>query len=141
MEKKKQRKPFSQLLSEAKKRDSYWVARAISTFTEEFHKLAEQGKISRAELARRLGTSPAYITKILRGNVNFTVETMVRLARAVGGRLHLHVGPQGREVMWLEASPVMRPKSFPGFGADAYRSFSKTQIEECIDETRRALAA
>jgi transcriptional regulator with XRE-family HTH domain len=109
MEKKKQGKSFSQLLSEAKKRDSYWVARAIATFTEEFHKLAEQGEISRAELARRLGTSPAYITKILRGNVNFTVETMVRLARAVGGQLQLHVGPQEQEMEPLQLEKAREP--------------------------------
>jgi|UniRef100_A0A7V6A1D9 phage-related protein/transcriptional regulator with XRE-family HTH domain len=141
MKKNKQRKSFPQLLSEAKKQDSYWVARAISTFTEELHKFTEQGKISRVELSRRLGTSPAYITKIFSGNVNFTVETMVRLARAVGGQLHLHVGPKEHEVIWVEAPPITRPKSFPGFGADEYRSFSRTHSEEGIDETRRALAA
>jgi transcriptional regulator with XRE-family HTH domain len=108
MEENNQKKSFSQLLSEAKKRDAYWVACAISTFTEELHQLAEQGNISRAELARRLGTSPAYITKILRGNVNFTVDTMVRLARAVGGQLHLHMTPQEHEVEPLKAKEKKR---------------------------------
>ena len=45
----------------------------------------QENKISRVELAKRLGSSPAYITKVLRGDINFTVETMVRLAKAVGG--------------------------------------------------------
>ncbi len=129
MENKKPSKSFARLLSDAKQRDSYWVARAIAAFTEELHHLAEQQQISRAELARLLGTSPAYITKIFRGNVNFTVDTMVRLAHALGGQLHLHVGRQDCEVMWLEASPVLRPKGFPGFGADDYRTVPKTQSE------------
>jgi transcriptional regulator with XRE-family HTH domain len=130
MENQRQKKSFAQLLSEAKTRDSYWVARAIATFTEELHQLAEQQQISRADLARLLGTSPAYITKIFRGNVNFTVDTMVRLARALGGQLHLHVGRQDHEVMWLEASPVLRPKAFPDSGADEYRTVPKIQYEE-----------
>jgi transcriptional regulator with XRE-family HTH domain len=111
MEEKNQKKSFSQLLSEAKKRDAYWVARTISTFTEELHQLAGQGNITRAELARRLGTSPAYITKILRGNVNFTVDTMVRLARAVGGQLHLHMTPQEHEVETLKAEEQQEPST------------------------------
>lgn len=110
MEAPKQGISFAQLLSEAQKRDSYWVARAISTFTEAIHKLAEQGNISRAELARRLGTSPAYITKIFRGNVNFTVESMVRLARALGGELHLGVTPQEHKVEGLKIEKKKKPK-------------------------------
>ncbi len=89
------RKSFAELLTEAKQRDAYWVAEATYTFTEELHKLAEQKGLGRADLARLLGVSPAYITKVFRGDVNFTVETMVRLARAVGGKLHLHLTPNG----------------------------------------------
>jgi transcriptional regulator with XRE-family HTH domain len=90
-------KSFEELFEEAKKHDSYWVADAIYTFTEDLHDLAEQEDISRAELARRMDVSPAYITKIFRGDVNFTIETMVKLARRVGARLHLHLIPEGME--------------------------------------------
>jgi transcriptional regulator with XRE-family HTH domain len=93
-------KSFAKLFEEAKKRDSYWVANAIYTFTEELHNLAENENISRTELARRMEVSPAYITKIFRGDVNFTIDTMVRLARRVGARLHLHLVPEG-----IAASP------------------------------------
>jgi hypothetical protein len=44
-----------------------------------------------------MDVSPAYITKIFRGDVNFTIETMVKLARRVGARLHLHLIPEGME--------------------------------------------
>lgn len=37
--------------------------------------------ISRADLARRLGASPAFITKLLSGGNNFTIETLSALAR------------------------------------------------------------
>lgn len=90
-------KSFAKLLEEAKQRDAYWVAEAIHSFTEQLHTLAEARQLSRADLARLLGVSPAYITKIFRGNVNFTVETMVRLARRVGARLELNLVPEGQE--------------------------------------------
>jgi plasmid maintenance system antidote protein VapI len=88
---------FVELFEEAKKRDDYWVADAIYHFTEELYQLAEKEKVSNTELARRLGTTPAYITKIFRGDVNFTIETMVRLARVLGAKLHLHLGPGEKE--------------------------------------------
>ncbi len=90
-------KSFAKLFEEAKKRDTYWVANAIYTFTEELHNMTEKKKITRTELARRMEVSPAYITKIFRGDVNFTIGTMVRLARRVGARLHLNLVQEGIE--------------------------------------------
>jgi hypothetical protein len=63
---------FRSLLEEARKSPEYWVERAMLEFTEELIGLMESKKISRAELARRLGRNPAYMTKILRGSTNFT---------------------------------------------------------------------
>jgi plasmid maintenance system antidote protein VapI len=123
-------KSFTKLFEEAKKRDAYWVADAIYTFTEELHNLAEHGNINRTELARRLGVSPAYITKLFRGNANFTIESMVRLARAVGARLHLHLAPEAQEVCWLNAHTMPRQKAFPGFKADQYESVSTQKVME-----------
>lgn len=88
------KKSFKELLSEAKERDTYWAASIILDFTEGLHKLMEDNQVSRSDLARRLGVSPAYITKVLRGNVNFTVDSMVRLVRAVGGEVHVQVAPK-----------------------------------------------
>lgn len=50
-----------------------------------------------AELARRMGTSPAYITRLFRGSANLSVETMVKLAQAVGGSLRLELAEQPDE--------------------------------------------
>jgi len=53
--------------------------------------MMEANGVSRSDLARRLGVSPAYITKVLRGNINFTIDSMVRLVRAAGGEVHIRV--------------------------------------------------
>ncbi len=50
--------------------------------------MSREGLIKR-DLAARLGTSAAYATKVLRGDANLTLESMVRLARAAGGTLHV----------------------------------------------------
>src|SRR3989337_4489291 len=91
------KKSFKELIKEAKERDTYWAASTILDFTEGLHKIMEANGITRSDLARRLGVSPAYITKVLRGNVNFTVDSMVRLVRAAGGEVSLQVAPKAQK--------------------------------------------
>jgi len=88
------KKSFKEVFNQAKERDTYWVASLILDFTEGLYKTMEANGVSRSELARRLGVSPAYITKVLRGNVNFTLDSMVRLVRAAGGEVRLQVAPE-----------------------------------------------
>jgi transcriptional regulator with XRE-family HTH domain len=57
----------------------------------------EANGITRSDLARRLGVSPAYITKVLRGNVNFTVDSMVRLVKAAGGEISVQIAPKAHK--------------------------------------------
>ena len=54
-------------------------------------RLMERNKVSRKELAQRLRVSLPMVTKILRGDTNLTIETIVRAARAAGGRLHIEL--------------------------------------------------
>jgi len=91
------KKSFKELFDQVKRRDTYWVASLILDFTEGLHKMMEVNEVSRSELARRLGVSPAYITKVLRGNVNFTLDSMVRLVRAAGGEVSLQVAPKAQK--------------------------------------------
>lgn len=92
-------KSFAELFEKAEGRESYLAASIILEFTEGLYDLMQAHNISRKELAKRLGTSPAYITKVLRGNVNFTVDSMVKLAKAVGGTVQVHVGQE--QVQWV----------------------------------------
>jgi transcriptional regulator with XRE-family HTH domain len=62
----------------------------------------EQQGISRAELARKLGTSAAAITQTLRGDANLSIARMARLAHALDAVVHLHLAPAQGKVRWLE---------------------------------------
>jgi ribosome-binding protein aMBF1 (putative translation factor) len=86
-------KDFTGLLAEARQHLDYWVAGAENAFTEELARAMDEQDVSRTELARRIGTSPAYITKVLRGNANFTLTTMTKLALAVGMQLRVRLEP------------------------------------------------
>lgn len=95
-------KTVKELFAEARKGDRFWVEGAILEFTADIERLMDQQGITKTELANRLGTSPAYVTKVLRGTANFTMETMVKLSRATGGTLHVHVAHQQAKVHWLD---------------------------------------
>ena len=72
----------------------YWEEGAVLDFTEALYIAMEEQGVTRAELARRLGTSQAYITRVLSGNANFTLKTMSKLALALGLQLEVGLGPQ-----------------------------------------------
>ena len=87
---------FSELYREAERHQDYWIAGAILEFTESVvREMARQG-LTRTALAEKLGATPAYVTKILRGRVNFTLATMVRLSHALGADLHVRLGGRSR---------------------------------------------
>jgi transcriptional regulator with XRE-family HTH domain len=75
------------------KDDADGEERAALDVTEEIRRRMEAIGLTKSQLAERLGTSPAYVTKILGGEANFTLKTMARLARALDGRLSVRMIP------------------------------------------------
>jgi transcriptional regulator with XRE-family HTH domain len=73
---------FAILLERAQESPAYWRDIAITDFTRELHDRMRRTGVTHAELARRMGTSRPYVTKLLTGG-NFTLETMVKLAMAL----------------------------------------------------------
>jgi plasmid maintenance system antidote protein VapI len=95
---------FHQMVEEARQSPDYWVEVPIIEFTQEVSSLMEKQGVSRAELARRLETSRAYVTKLLDGNANFTLYTMTKVAMALGTAVHVHLAPQSADVRWKDVS-------------------------------------
>lgn len=71
--------------------------KVIIEFTEKIVDRMEKLNLSRTELAKKLGVSKAFITKILNGNPNLTVKTMVSLAKALECKLDIDLCPEGFE--------------------------------------------
>lgn len=103
---KKNLERYRQFLQEARKSVDYWVDGPITEFAEDIWRLMEEQKVSRAELARRLGTSRAYVTKLLGGNANFTLHTMTKVAMALGSTVHVHVADQKAVTRWIDELPT-----------------------------------
>ncbi len=69
-------------------------------FVEELLTLMREQNLSRSELARSMGIQPSRVTSMLTGTSNFTIDTMVRAARAVGATLHQKLLPAEKKIRW-----------------------------------------
>jgi transcriptional regulator with XRE-family HTH domain len=73
-------------LAAAKQNPAYWAEDLLLVAAERLRDAMDQEGVTRSELARRLDVSPAYITKVLRGHANMSLETLARLAFFLGKR-------------------------------------------------------
>ncbi|NOT58889.1 MAG: helix-turn-helix transcriptional regulator [Acidobacteria bacterium] len=80
---------FAQLFQRIEKTPSYRVEGLKVEVAEQIYLAMQRGGINNAELARRLGKSRAYVTKVLSGNVNFTLETLVTIGDALNCEIAL----------------------------------------------------
>lgn len=90
------------MLAKARQTHVYKLETAKVEFTEGVVTLMESRGITQSELAKRIGASPAYITKILRGSTNFTLDTMVKIATALEAEFCCHLQPTGHRTQWFE---------------------------------------
>jgi DNA-binding phage protein len=88
-----------------------WIEFAKYEFDDDYEAIADRMKLdftedllgymlelgmSKADLAEKMGCSRAYMTKVLAGDTNMTIETMVKMATAVGLQLHIRLNRPAR---------------------------------------------
>lgn len=95
---------FEQWLSEYKADPDYLFEVCSIEVTEAIVERMRALRLSRAELAERLGVSRPRVTQILAGDDNLTLRTLVAVAQALGARLGVQL---------LEAEPAPAPGERP----------------------------
>lgn len=105
---------FQALVQEIKKTDTFDKELARNLVSDKIDLLMKKEGVSKADLARRLGKSRAYVTKILQGNTNFTLDSLVQIARALGSEFVPFFVPQewkpGQQIH-ISAKPSIRKSS------------------------------
>lgn len=95
---------FSDLWENIENDEQYLIEKNILDFTLQLQQLMEKRNINKTELAERYNSSQAYITKVMKGNANFTLETMTKLVSAIDGKLTIHVtGKEEKNQRWYRA--------------------------------------
>jgi len=86
-------KSLQRLMASAEAKLQYLVESAKLDFSVALDRQRKTSGISGKDLAEKVGVSPAYISKVFRGDSNLTIETMVKLCSAAGGSLRIEVVP------------------------------------------------
>jgi transcriptional regulator with XRE-family HTH domain len=93
---------FEELFQRAEERTGYWVELAKLEFTEEMLAGMRDRGIKKSQLAAALGAKPAFVTRLVSGHNNFTLETMVRIAQALNCEFRCHLQPAGTKACWID---------------------------------------
>jgi transcriptional regulator with XRE-family HTH domain len=134
-------KKYAELLKRAKDSYHYYKQLAMRGFVSDTVRRMEARNMSRVELAAALGTSPAYVTKILRGDVNFTLDSMAKLAHAVGGTLRVSIEDVKPAYSANDWQGTLAVVAAPTTARGSLRlAYSKPPIEFRENAARRPLA-
>ena len=85
----KAEKSFADIFDQSLQSDAFWEELAILGFTSSVLERLELLGLTKKNLADMLEVSPAYVTKLIGGNNNFTLRTMVKVARKLKCELNI----------------------------------------------------
>jgi predicted transcriptional regulator len=94
---------------------------AILSFTEEVLRRMEEVGMTKSDLASKLDVEPAAVSKLIGGTNNFTLKTMVRIARALRSRLKFSlsaikpVSPTYHEELIVSRNVSASPRYYGGY--------------------------
>jgi transcriptional regulator with XRE-family HTH domain len=97
---------FKELLKAAKENWQFKAEEQKLNLALAFNKYMKKLNWNNADLARELGTSRAYITKIMRGDQNLSIDKITEIADALGADAHFHLSEKGTTGQWLEFASV-----------------------------------
>jgi transcriptional regulator with XRE-family HTH domain len=84
---------FSEMWERLEQDPAFHAGVVKMAFTDQLAELMSAQGLRNSDLAERMGCSRAYITKVFSGTTNFTLETMVSLARVLEHRLDIQLRP------------------------------------------------
>lgn len=87
---------FADLFRDIEQSDAYHIEGLKVEIAEQIYLAMKHQGVSNAELARRLGKSRAYVTKVLQGSTNFTLESLTKIARALDCQIDFQFSPRHR---------------------------------------------
>jgi len=102
---------FGTLLRQFEESGELALERAKLDVVKQIVKTMEQEGVNKAELARRLGASRAYISQFLQGDVNFTIESIVRIAAALDSVVECKFVPKASANLWLRGDDYYRVRN------------------------------
>lgn len=77
------KKTIAERLQEARKLPAYWIEKLTLDVTSKLWAAMKQRELTQAALAQKVGKQAPYVNRVLNGNHNVTLSTLVSLAHAL----------------------------------------------------------
>jgi transcriptional regulator with XRE-family HTH domain len=100
---------FKGLFDSVRNTIPYKVEGLIIELTEQIAARLKVLGLSRSAFAERLGTSPAYASKLLSGGTNFTLESLVKVAEALNSEVRVEMVSKDSLASWIPALEKSMP--------------------------------
>jgi len=82
---------FQKRLEKDKKTVEYQIERLLLEINENILKILEEKSMTKKDFAKRMGVSPAYITKLLNGQPNLTLKSLLKIALTLDVKLSVEI--------------------------------------------------
>lgn len=112
---------FQEELQKAQDTFDYRLERLLFELAEDICRYMDEQHLTRAELASRLDCSRAYITKILNGNPNVTLKTLLKIADALDRNVSINLPRKAH--MSQRTVPSTASPSVHAANAPTYKPF------------------
>lgn len=109
---KKEKNPLAEAFADSIATVDSQVEQRKLAVVEELLQFMKREGIKRSELAERMGVGPSRITKMLSGDENLTIDTLVRAGHAVGADLVQTFVPKGQKGHWASGQAIHKKDSF-----------------------------
>lgn len=97
---------LEKMMSRAKEHEGFWIETAKLEITEAICYQMYKAGITKSSLAKSLKVNPSFVTKLLSGDNNFEISTLVRIARVLGCEIRFFLQPSKDATLRTEpASP------------------------------------
>jgi len=120
-------KKYKDLLDKAKDSSDYWSEIFTLELIEDLYNLMSKKNISQKKLADLLGNSEAYISRVLNGYENLSINSIAKITHALDAVPHIHVAPKDHVVEWIERPSYTETVVLEGWG-DSILSTGYTQV-------------
>ncbi|MFO8026209.1 MAG: helix-turn-helix domain-containing protein [Opitutales bacterium] len=109
---KKEKNPLAEAFADSIATVDSQVEQRKLAVVEELLQFMKREGIKCSELAERMGVGPSRITKMLSGDENLTIDTLVRAGHAVGADLAQTFVPKGQKGHWASGQAIHKKDSF-----------------------------
>ena len=84
---------FEKRLASKRRDNDFLYAQLIGTISDQLNEALQKGNFSRAQLAKKLGVSRAYISRVMNEHPNLTIKSLIVVSNGLNRRVLLKLTP------------------------------------------------